>query len=68
MKSNVFAGCLLAVLSAPALVFSQTEKPNILIIWGDDIGQYNISAYNMELVRELALHRSRTRRILNDSR
>ena len=23
------------------------DKPNILIIWGDDIGQYNISAYNM---------------------
>jgi arylsulfatase A-like enzyme len=25
--------------------FSQTEKPNILVIWGDDIGQSNISAY-----------------------
>ena len=23
------------------------EKPNILIIWGDDIGPFNISAYNM---------------------
>ena len=23
------------------------QKPNILIIWGDDIGPYNISAYNM---------------------
>lgn len=22
------------------------EKPNILVIWGDDIGQFNISAYN----------------------
>jgi arylsulfatase len=22
------------------------DRPNILIIWGDDIGQYNISAYN----------------------
>ncbi len=21
-------------------------KPNILVIWGDDIGQFNISAYN----------------------
>ncbi len=21
-------------------------KPNIVIIWGDDIGQFNISAYN----------------------
>ena len=22
------------------------DKPNILIIWGDDIGWYNVSAYN----------------------
>ena len=22
------------------------KKPNILILWGDDIGQFNISAYN----------------------
>ena len=25
---------------------AQTQKPNILIIWGDDIGVHNISAYN----------------------
>lgn len=25
---------------------SQTEKPNILVIWGDDIGWSNISVYN----------------------
>ena len=24
----------------------QTEKPNILVIWGDDIGMWNISAYH----------------------
>ena len=24
----------------------QPDKPNILIIWGDDIGYWNISAYN----------------------
>jgi arylsulfatase A-like enzyme len=23
------------------------EMPNILVIWGDDIGPYNVSAYNM---------------------
>ena len=28
---------------------TQTKKPNILIIWGDDIGQTNISAYTMGL-------------------
>jgi arylsulfatase A-like enzyme len=32
--------------SAPA-AGGQGKKPNILIIWGDDIGQFNISAYNM---------------------
>ena len=30
--------------SAPAL--AQNKKPNILVIWGDDIGVHNISAYN----------------------
>ena len=24
----------------------RTQKPNILVIWGDDIGQFNVSAYN----------------------
>jgi arylsulfatase len=27
-----------------------TKKPNILIIWGDDIGQFNVSAYNMGMM------------------
>jgi arylsulfatase len=27
-----------------------TKKPNILILWGDDIGWYNISAYNMGMM------------------
>ncbi|WP_170367150.1 arylsulfatase [Ruegeria arenilitoris] len=30
-------------LAAPA--WAQDQKPNILVIWGDDIGQSNISAY-----------------------
>ena len=25
---------------------AQARKPNILVIWGDDIGQFNVSAYN----------------------
>jgi len=37
----------LAVLAAvPVLAAAQSSKPNILVIWGDDIGQFNISAYN----------------------
>jgi arylsulfatase len=35
----------LAVGSAAA-----AEKPNILVVWGDDIGQSNISAYTMGLM------------------
>jgi arylsulfatase A-like enzyme len=34
-----------AALAAPLTVQSATDKPNIVIIWGDDIGQSNISAY-----------------------
>jgi len=29
---------------------SAQQKPNILVIWGDDIGQTNVSAYTMGLV------------------
>jgi len=29
---------------------AQDSKPNILVIWGDDIGQFNISAYNMGMM------------------
>lgn len=31
------------LIAAPA---SAQDQPNILIIWGDDVGAYNISAYN----------------------
>jgi len=31
-------------------LFAATDKPNILVIWGDDIGQSNISAYTMGLM------------------
>ena len=43
---------LLAILIAlPYIMMAQkTDKPNILIIWGDDIGQSNISAYTLGLV------------------
>jgi arylsulfatase len=34
-------------LLASAFALAQpAKKPNILIIWGDDIGGFNISAYN----------------------
>ncbi|MEQ9694608.1 arylsulfatase [Shimia sp. SDUM112013] len=36
------------MMSLPA--FADTEKPNILVIWGDDVGQSNISAYTRGLM------------------
>jgi len=39
----------LAALPPPP-AFAQEKKPNILIIWGDDIGGFNISAYNQGLM------------------
>ncbi|NQT77089.1 MAG: arylsulfatase [Bacteroidetes bacterium] len=42
---------LLAILAMPFMMMAQgNDKPNILVIWGDDIGQSNISAYTMGLV------------------
>ena len=45
--SAVLAAVLAFGVSATA---SAQEKPNILVIWGDDIGQSNISAYTFGLV------------------
>ena len=41
---GVFA--LLALLFGASSALAQ-DKPNIVVIWGDDIGWYNISAYNL---------------------
>ena len=40
---------LVAVITASAPASAQ-QKPNIVIIWGDDIGQSNISAYSRGLM------------------
>ncbi len=37
-------------LGTGAALAQEAEKPNILVIWGDDIGQSNISAYTMGLM------------------
>ena len=37
---------VLAMASGPADAQTTGKKPNIVIIWGDDIGQSNISAYS----------------------
>jgi arylsulfatase A-like enzyme len=48
MKKTIFTLLLVACFG-----FSNAQKdkkPNILVIWGDDIGQSNVSAYTMGLV------------------
>ncbi len=37
-------------LSATGAWAQDADKPNILVIWGDDVGQSNISAYTMGLM------------------
>ena len=42
----VFLVVLLFSASTMAPAIAQQNKPNILVIWGDDIGWFNVSAYN----------------------
>ena len=44
----MLAVAALPFLAAPAS--AQQKKPNILVIWGDDIGFWNISAYNQGMM------------------
>jgi arylsulfatase A-like enzyme len=37
----IILGCLFAAMATTA-----ANKPNILVMWGDDIGVWNTSAYN----------------------
>lgn len=46
LKKALILGGAIASFST----FAATDKPNILVIMGDDIGQTNISAYSMGLV------------------
>ena len=50
MKNTLYSLVLFmgAFLLAPAL--TAAEKPNILVIWGDDIGITNISRYSMGIM------------------
>lgn len=45
---SLWAAALMLTLTVLGLLEAQAQekKPNILIIWGDDIGYHNISAYN----------------------
>ncbi len=44
------AGAVAALVTSLATSVMAQDKPNILVIWGDDVGQSNISAYTMGLM------------------
>lgn len=44
---GAFLIALVALCIRPALA---QQKPNILVIWGDDVGYWNISAYNQGMM------------------
>jgi len=48
MRKQLLLTLLIAI--PLAMMAQKSKKPNILVIWGDDIGQSNISAYTMGLV------------------
>ena len=47
MKRIIFGALAALLLAVPAVA---QDKPNILVVWGDDIGQSNISAYTMGMM------------------
>jgi arylsulfatase len=47
--TEIRATILLSFLVCSSAAFA-AEKPNILVIWGDDVGQSNISAYTMGMM------------------
>jgi hypothetical protein len=61
---TVVSACLLLVSAstASAQQSASGRKPNILVIWGDDIGYWNISAYNQGMMgyKSPSLTRGRT--------
>jgi arylsulfatase A-like enzyme len=42
--------CFVLGSSGPALAQATGKPPNILVIWGDDVGYWNISAYNQGMM------------------
>jgi arylsulfatase A-like enzyme len=49
MREKISRLGVVAIFSALTVIATSAQaqdKPNILVIWGDDIGQFNVSAYN----------------------
>ena len=52
LRSPVAIALVIAAvrLVAPASAAEPARQPNILVIWGDDIGQFNVGAYNLGMM------------------
>jgi arylsulfatase len=52
MKTGLRAAAALLVLWTGLFTdaFAQETRPNILVIWGDDVGYWNVSAYNQGMM------------------
>ncbi len=48
--STTIRAIAVAALALAAAGAHAQGKPNVLVIWGDDIGQFNVSAYNMGMM------------------
>ncbi len=54
--SNIQKGCrnlalaTVAGLSLTSFAAAQSSQPNVVVIWGDDIGLWNVSAYNQGMM------------------
>jgi arylsulfatase len=60
---RIVLGGLFAALAIGAPAFAQQQKPNILVIMADDIGYWNISAYNRGM---MGYHTPNIDRIANE--
>jgi hypothetical protein len=48
--AKVFLTVAAVFLLFGGIAYGKSNKPNILVIWGDDVGQSNISAYTMGMM------------------
>ena len=66
-RAKTISSCLLAMtiiaMTGPMATAQQSQKPNILVIMGDDIGYWNISAYNRGM---MGYHTPNIDRIANE--
>ncbi len=50
LRASLLALALLMLFAIGSASAQTSAKPNILVIWGDDVGWFNISAYNMGIM------------------